>query len=182
MDESPCWEANSSSATQETFRILWNPKVHYRIHKCPPPLLVWARSIQSMPPHPTSWRCLLVLSAHLRLGLPSGLFPSGVPTKSLYARLFSIHATCPAHLNLDLINRIIFGEQYRTSSSSLCSFLHFQVTSSHLGLNIFLRTLFWNALSLFSFPNVGGQFSHPYTTTGKIIVSELVTKKSTGIY
>ena len=34
---------------------------------------------QSSPtyPHPTSWRSILILSTHLRLGLPSGLFPSG---------------------------------------------------------------------------------------------------------
>ena len=35
----------------------------------------WARSIQSMPPHPTSWRSTLILSSHLCLGHPSGLFP-----------------------------------------------------------------------------------------------------------
>jgi len=37
-----------------------------------------ARSIQSMPSHPTSWRSILILSLHLRLGFPNGLFPSGV--------------------------------------------------------------------------------------------------------
>jgi hypothetical protein len=37
------------------------------------------------------------LSTHLRLGLPSGLFPSCFPINILYAFLFSpIRATCPA--------------------------------------------------------------------------------------
>ena len=46
--------------------------------------LSWASPIQSIYPHPTSWRSILILSTHLRLGLPSGLFPSGFPTKTLY--------------------------------------------------------------------------------------------------
>ena len=43
-----------------------------------------ASPIQSTYPHPTSWRSILILSTHLCLGLPSGLFPSGFPTKTLY--------------------------------------------------------------------------------------------------
>ena len=61
-----------------------------------PLFICWARSIQSMPPHPTSWRSILILSTHLCLLLQSGLSPSGFPTKSLYTLLFSpILATAP---------------------------------------------------------------------------------------
>ena len=51
---------------------------------------------------------------------------------------------------LDLITQIICGEKYRSLSFSLCSFLHSPVTSSSLGLNVFLSTLFSNTLSLCS--------------------------------
>ena len=45
--------------------------------------LSWASPIQSIYPHLTSWRSILILSTHLGLGLPSGLLPSGFPTKTL---------------------------------------------------------------------------------------------------
>ena len=51
--------------------------------------LSWVNPIQSTYPHPTSWRSILILSTHLLLGLPSGLLPSGFPTKTLYTPLSS---------------------------------------------------------------------------------------------
>ena len=121
--------------------------------------LSWASSIQSITPHPTSWRFILILSSHLRFGLPSGLFPSGFSTKTLHTPPLSpIRATCPTHLiRPDFIIRTVFGEQYRSLSSSLCSFLQSLVTSSLLGPNILLSTLFSKTLSLRSSLDVSDQ-------------------------
>jgi hypothetical protein len=103
--------------------------------------LSWARSIQSLPSHPISLRSILILSTYLRLGLPSGLFPSGFPTNVLYAFFSPIRVTCPVHLILiDLIILIILEEEYKWRSSSLCSFLQPPITSSLFGQNILLNT------------------------------------------
>ena len=133
--------------------------------------LSWVTSIQSMPSHASSWTSILVWSFHRHQGLPSSLFPSGFPTKTLYTPLLSpIRTTCPTLLILlDLTTRTIFDEEYKSLSTSLCSFLHSPVTSSLLGPNILLSTLFSNTLNLRSFLNVSDQVSHAHKTSGKII-------------
>ena len=82
--------AHRFSASQEIPRILSSPKDHYHIYKCLPPVSI----LSQLDPvcSPTShWRSILIFSSLLCLGLPSSLFPSGFPTKTLYAALLSKH-------------------------------------------------------------------------------------------
>ena len=68
MEQSPSWEANWLSASQEITRILWNPKIHYRIHKCPPTVLILNQLDQAHTPTSHFLRSILILFSHLRLG------------------------------------------------------------------------------------------------------------------
>jgi len=97
------------------------------------------------------------------------MFPHQNP---VYKSPLPTHATCFALLILlHLIAQNILDEKNRSLSSSLCSFFHSPVTSSLLGPNILLSTLFSNTLSLHSSLSVRDDFSPPYKTIKyKIIV------------
>ena len=65
MEQGVSWEAKRFSASQEIPRILWNPKVHCRIHKCPPPVPILSQIdfLYTSTSH--------ILKTHLYIILPS---------------------------------------------------------------------------------------------------------------
>ena len=157
MVQSPSWEANWFAASQIP-RILWNLKVHYRTHKSPPPVPILGQ------PNPVRIPTSHLLEIHPNVIHPSTprspqwalslRFPHQDPIHPLSS---PIRATCPAHLILlDFIIRTILGEEYKSFSSSLCNLLHSPVTSSLLGPNILLNTIFSNSARLLEFVNKYG--------------------------
>jgi hypothetical protein len=89
--------------------------------------LTWARWIQSTPSHPISLRSSLMLSSHLRLGLPSGLFPTGFPSKILSAFLPCVlqnvgmwHKMQISVISTNFIWKIMRGREYLTKQKENC--------------------------------------------------------------
>jgi len=161
--QSPSSEPNSHPATQEISRLLWNPKVHYRVHN-------------SLPPIPILRQMNLVHSCpHYFSNIISSIVIPSTPKSSEWSLPFGYsdqNFVCIYHLShpcyipspfnlLDLITLIIFDEAYMLRSSSLCSLLQSPTTSSLLGPNILLSTLFSNTLILCSSFSVKEQVSHP---------------------
>jgi hypothetical protein len=89
IEQSSSWEAKRFADSQEIHHILRNPNVHYCITSTRHLSITWASSNPLHAPNTTSWRSIIILYSRLRLGLPSGLFLSSFPTKTLYTPLLS---------------------------------------------------------------------------------------------
>ena len=118
-------------------------------------LMIQPNIILPSPPRSSKW------SVSLKFPHQNSVYTSALPC--------TCYMPHPSHSS-DLITWTILCEEYRSLSSSFCSFLHSPLASTHLGPNILLSTLFSDTLSLRSSLIVSDQVSHPNKTAGKIIV------------
>ena len=116
-----------------------------------------------LPEHPSYYYPPIYARVSQVVSFPQISLPK--PCTNLPSSPYSLH---DPPMFLDFITRKILGEQYRSLSSSLCSFLRSHVTSSLLDPNILFSTLFSNTVNLRYSLNVSDQVLHPYKTTGQI--------------
>jgi hypothetical protein len=106
------------SASQEIPRLLWNQKIHYRVHNSSPevPIPSQINPVYTFPPYLSKTLFDIVLSYHLRLRLPNGVFPSGFPNKFCTHLSPLYYTPCPSHPPCDHSNNIWRRIQSSTTS------------------------------------------------------------------
>jgi hypothetical protein len=126
MEQGHSGKANQFPTSQEIPRTLWNTKVHYLIHKCPSlvPVLIVINPIHAPIPLSTSWRSILILSSHLRLGLLSGLSLRFPHQNAVYASPLphTYYIPRPSYSRFDNPNNVWWGVQV-TNLLFICTYL-----------------------------------------------------------
>jgi hypothetical protein len=93
MEQSPSWEADQFSQLTKKFPAFYGTRRFFTLLTSARHLsLSWANSIQSPQPPPTSPTSILILSSHLRLGLPNGIIIIIVPFFDYVLRLSNIYS------------------------------------------------------------------------------------------
>jgi hypothetical protein len=135
MEQSPSWKASDNSLVNSSPHIFWNPKVRGHVNKS---LLLVRVLGQSSPVYPLP-SCFFKI--HFNMSSFTLVFhvvciPQDSPLKPTMHFSLPFHTIRPIHLIIiDLITWIIFCEEHKSWSSSLCSFLQSPFTSTPLGPN-----------------------------------------------
>jgi len=173
MVQIPSWETNRFAASQEIPRISRNPKVHYLTHKRPPLVPILGQ------PSPVHIPTTHLLEIHPNIIHP---FTPRSPQWSLSFRFphqdpihtplltHTRHMPSPSHSSRFYHPHNIGWGVHIMELLVMQSLLHSPVTSSLIGPNILLNTMFSNTLNYVSSRNISDQVSHSYKTTEKIIV------------
>jgi len=132
MERSPFWEASPFSAGQEIPCMLWNPKFHYRIHKCPLPVPILSQL------DPTQTLTSHFLKIHLNIILPSTrgsskwslslryphqnpVYASPLPIRATYPALWDV-CTHASQVTICSHNTDVLYELYVSTFNQVCNF------------------------------------------------------------
>jgi hypothetical protein len=149
MSQSP-WKANTHSNGQQIPHLLRKAKIHYRVHKNLPMVLILFHMKPA--PNPVSIRSILILSFYLRLGLASGLFPSRFPTKMLCTLLPPLEISNNFRSPQDILlngftsssgRHVGTDEDLELKNSTMGRFMWSFMVSSELGI----RQNYWETYS-----------------------------------
>ena len=112
--QSPSWEANWFAASQEIPPFYGTRRFITAFTTVRHLSISWASSIQSISLYSTSWKSILILSSHQRLGLPNGSFPQISPPKSyipLSSTQYALHVRQSHSSRFDHLNNTVWALQ-----------------------------------------------------------------------